>query len=177
MADEEGVPSGRCHNDLGAGDAFVIDPAPVTGLGATCREILDTVPSWFGIPEANDAYVAFVDIHDTWIAYSTQREPVGLISGQRHFPETAEIEVMAVRPEWHRRGVGRALVDVFEAHHRSRGTRLIEVKTLGPSRADEGYGATRAFYTGVGFIPVEELWIWGPDNPALILCKPVSPPS
>jgi len=48
------------------------------------------------------------------------------------------------------------------------------VKTLGPSHADEGYRATRAFYTGVGFIPVEELWIWGPDNPALFLCKPIT---
>ncbi len=38
-------------------------------------------------------------------------------------------------------------------------------------------GATRAFYIGIGFIPVEELWIWGPDNSALILCKPITPPS
>ena len=30
---------------------FVIDPVPSTGLGTTCREILDTVPAWFGIPE------------------------------------------------------------------------------------------------------------------------------
>lgn len=47
------------------------------------------------------------------------------------------------------------------------------MKTLGPSHADDGYRATRAFCTGVGFIPVAELWIWGPDNPALILCKPI----
>ena len=164
-------------DDLGFGGtgAFVIDPAPLTGLGATCREILDTVPTWFAIPSANDTYVAFVETHDTWIAYSNQREPIGLISGQQHFAETAEIEVMAVRPEWHRRGVGRALVDVFETHHRGRGTRMLEVKTLGPSHEDVGYAATRAFYTGIGFVPVEELWIWGPENPALILCKPIAP--
>ena len=164
-------------SEFGEVDGFVIDPVPSTGLGATCREILDTVPAWFGIPEANDAYVAFVDTHDTWVASSPQHEPIGLISGQSHFPETAEIEVMAVRPEWHRRGVGRALVEVFEAHHRRRGTRLVEVKTLGPSHADEGYGSTRAFNTGIGFIPVEELWIWGPDNPAPIFCKLITPPS
>ena len=155
--------------------AFVIDPSPALGLGATCREILDTVPSWFGIPESNDEYVAFVDIHDTWVAYSEQRVPVGLISGRRHFPETAEIEVIAVRPEWHRSGVGRALIDVFEAHHRATGARMLEVKTLGPSHDDEGYASTRAFYTSIGFIPIEEMWIWGPDNPALILCKPIAP--
>ena len=154
------------------GAPFFVDPARVTSRGAACRAILDTVPSWFGIPDANDAYVEFVDIHDTWFAYSAKREPIGFISGQLHFPETAEIEIMAIRPEWHRRGVGRALVDAFEAHHRRTGIRLLEVKTLGPSHADESYRATRAFYTGIGFIPVEELWIWGPDNPALILCKP-----
>lgn len=159
----------------GATDMFSVDPAPCTGLGALCREILDTVPSWFGMPEANDAYVDFVDTHDTWIARSASGEPIGLISGQLHFPETAEIEIMAVRPEWHRRGVGRALVDVFETHHRHLGTRMLEVKTLGPSDPDEGYRATREFYTGIGFIPVEELWIWGPDNPALVLCKPINP--
>jgi hypothetical protein len=40
--------------ELGGTGAFVIDPAPLKGLGATCREILDTVPTGFGIPEAND---------------------------------------------------------------------------------------------------------------------------
>lgn len=107
----------------GCGAPFFVDLASVTGRGAVCRETLDTVPSWFGLPEANDTYVAFVDTHDTWIAYSANREPIGFISGQLHFPETAEIEIMAMRPEWHRRGVGRALVDAFEAHHRRMGIR------------------------------------------------------
>jgi GNAT superfamily N-acetyltransferase len=152
---------------------FVIDPVPRLGLGDLCRALLDTVPDWFGIPEANDSYVAFADTHETWTAAAADGTVVGLISGQTHFADTAEIEVIAVRPEWHRGGVGRALVEVFERHHRDRGVRLLEVKTLGPSHDDAGYVRTRAFYTGIGFIPVEELWIWGPDNPALILCKPL----
>ena len=155
--------------------AFYVDRAPAAGAGAMCRAILDTIPSWFGIPEANDAYVEFVDTHDTWIARSEEPEPIGLISGPLHFPETAEIAIMSVRRAWHRRGVGRALVHAFEAHHRRLGTRLVEVKTLGPSHPDEGYRATREFYISLGFIPVEELWIWGPENPALILCKPITP--
>lgn len=77
------------------------------------------MPAWFGIPEANDAYIAFAAAHDTWIAYATEGTPVGFISGRMHFAETAEIEVMAVRPEWHRQGLGRALVDVFEAYHKT----------------------------------------------------------
>ncbi len=170
MADGEVDPARH-----GAPRGFSVDRANPLEAGTTCRAILGTLPSWFGIPEANDAYVKFVDSHDTWIATSETQEPIGLISGRLHFPETAEIEIMAVRPEWHRRGVGRALVDAFEAHSRRLGVRLVEVKTLGPSHPDEGYRATREFYTGIGFIPVEEIWIWGPDNPSLILCRPINP--
>jgi GNAT superfamily N-acetyltransferase len=154
---------------------FVIDPTPVTGHGSTCRDILHTVPTWFGIPEANEAYAAFADTHHTWVAYSDQGEPIGIVSGQQHFRESAEIEVLAVRAEWHRRGVGRALVDVFETYQREKGACMLEVKTLGPSHGDPGYALTRSFYTSIGFVPIEELWIWGPDNPALIMCKPIVP--
>jgi GNAT superfamily N-acetyltransferase len=152
-----------------------ISAAPQLGLGDVCREILASVPEWFGIPEANETYIAFAHAHPTWIASAADGTAVGLISGYSHFPETAEIEVLAVRPEWHRHGVGRALVAAFEEHHRRDGTVMLEVKTLGPSHDDVGYRGTRAFYTGIGFIPIEELWIWGPDNPALVLCKPIRP--
>ena len=100
------------------------------------------MPAWFGIPEANDAYIAFAAAHDTWIAYATEGTPVGFISGRMHFDETAEIGVMAVRPEWHRQGLRRALANVFEAYHRSYGTRMLEVKTLGPSRDNAHYTQT-----------------------------------
>ena len=79
-----------------------------------------------------------------------------------------------MRPEWHRAGVGSALVDAFEAFHRADGVRMIEVETLGPSHPDEGYARTRAFYLGVGFVPIEELDIWAPENPALLMVKPVA---
>ena len=154
---------------------LVIDPVPRRGLGAIARAVLDTLPDWFGIPEANDTYVAFVDAHDTWTATTADGTVVGLISGRRHFPETAEIELLAVVPASHRGGVGRALLDAFEAFHRAGGVRMIEVKTLGPSNPDEGYAKTRAFYLGVGFLPIEELDIWAPENPALLMVKPVGP--
>ena len=157
-----------------ASDPFVVDPAPRRDLGPVARAPLDTLPDWFGIPAANDAYVAFVDGHDSWTATAPDGAVVGLVSGRRHFPETAEIELLAVRPEWHRAGVGRALVDAFEAFHRAEGVRMIEVKTLGPSNPDEGYARTRAFYLGVGFVPIEELDIWAPENPALLMVKPVA---
>jgi hypothetical protein len=51
---------------------------------------------------------------------------------------------------------------------------LLAVKTLS-DRVDPGpeYAATRAFYLARGFIPVQELDIWGPDNAAQLLVKPI----
>jgi len=44
---------------------------------------------------------------------------------------------------------------------------------VGPSREDEGYARTRAFYEAVGFVPMNELqridWI----GPTLILVRPL----
>jgi coenzyme F420-0:L-glutamate ligase/coenzyme F420-1:gamma-L-glutamate ligase len=50
------------------------------------------------------------------------------------------------------------------------------VKTLGPSRPDPGYDATRTFYEAVGFVALEELHgLWDEGNPTLILVKDVRP--
>ena len=53
------------------------------------------------------------------------------------------------------------------------GVRVLQVKTLGPSRPDAGYSKTLSFYVAMGYIPLEELQgIW-PENPCLILVKPL----
>src|SRR5437764_8485039 len=83
---------------------------------------------------------------------------------------------MGVRREQHRRGLGRSLVVAAEAWCRDRGIRYLHVKTLGPSRPDPGYDATRAFYEAVGFVALEELHgLWDEENPTLILVKDVGP--
>jgi GNAT superfamily N-acetyltransferase len=135
--------------------------------------LLAALPDHFGIPEANAAYAAFAETHETWVAIAPDDSIVGLLSGRRHFPECAEIEIMAVHPDWHRHGIGRRLVDAFEAHHAAAGVRLIEVKTLGASHPDVHYARTRDFYLGIGFLRVEESDLWGPENPALIMVRPV----
>jgi hypothetical protein len=50
----------------------------------------------------------------------------------------------------------------------------LTVKTLS-DREDPGpeYAQTRAFYLAVGFVPVAELDIWGPENPCQLLARPV----
>jgi hypothetical protein len=52
------------------------------------------------------------------------------------------------------------------------GVEYLQVKTLGPSRSDENYDKTRAFYLAMGFTPLEEIpQIWDENNPCLILIK------
>ena len=90
----------------------------------------------------------------------TQRRCVLLL--RRHFPEAAEIHLMAVHPSLHRRGIGRLLLRAVEADLRSAGVRWLQVKTLGPSKPSDAYAGTRAFYQAYGFAPLEEiprLWV------------------
>ncbi len=79
---------------------------------------------------------------------------------------------MGVRRECHRAGVDQRLMQAAEAWLRQQGAKYPQVKTLGPSRADENYARTRAFYQAVGFKPLEELkQIWDAQNPCLIMIK------
>jgi GNAT superfamily N-acetyltransferase len=84
-------------------------------------------------------------------------QPVGVLLAARHFPESAEIHLMAVDPTVHRRGIGRVLVEALEADLIADGVELLQVKTQGPSRPDASYDQTRQFYTRMGFRPLEEI--------------------
>jgi len=142
------------------------------GRGALCRRILDALPAWFGIPEAVDDYVRGVETLPTY-AVEVAGARVGLVALREHLAASAEIYVMGVLPAHHRRGLGRLLIGAALDHARRRGLRLLTVKTLGPSRPNDEYARTRAFYAAAGFVPVEELPLWGPTNPCLIMARPV----
>ncbi|NLG21346.1 MAG: GNAT family N-acetyltransferase [Actinomycetales bacterium] len=136
------------------------------------RRILAGLPSWFGIPAANEHYVTAAGEKDSYLA-RVGGATVGVALVDRHFPETAEIHLIAVAPEHHGSGVGSALVDALESDARADGARLLEVKTVGPSHDDEGYAATRAFYLARGFLPLEEFQRLDWDGPTVIMVKPL----
>jgi hypothetical protein len=47
------------------------------------------------------------------------------------------------------------------------GVEFLQVKTLAPSKPDDGYDKTRAFYLAYGFRPLEEFRdLWDAENPA-----------
>lgn len=146
----------------------------------TVDRLLRLLPDWFGIPASNAAYVAAARELPTYVARPAddgaaeglRTGPVGVLLARRHFPQAAEIHLLAVDPGWHRQGAGRALVAALEADLVADGCELLQVKTLGPSKPHAGYARTRQFYASLGFRPLEELLeVWGPENPCLILVK------
>jgi len=136
------------------------------------ESVLRDLPDWFGIDDSTRQYIEDAATLPTFAV-----EPdLGFLCLEQHTPAAAEVSVMGVRRANHRQGIGRALVGAAEAWCRGRGIDYLHVKTLGPSRPDPGYGATREFYEAVGFVPLEELHgLWSEDNPTLILVKDVRP--
>ena len=133
--------------------------------------MLAALPGWFGIEEAVERYVREVAELPT---FAVERD--GFLTLKQHTATAAEIYVMGVRPQSHRRGIGTALLEAAEAFLRRLEVEYLQVKTLGPSHPSEHYAATRGFYTARGFQPLEELTaIWGEANPCLVMVKHLGP--
>jgi GNAT superfamily N-acetyltransferase len=155
------------------GDGVQLRDQP-SGAGSVCRTILGTLPTWFGIPESVEDYVAVADRSPTVIA-SIDGDDVGFVTLIHHSPYAAEVYVMAIVPDHHRRGIGRTMLKHVEDTLGRDGVEFLQVKTLSAKHPDEGYQQTRAFYLAYGFRPLEEFpHLWGPANPALQLVKAVA---
>jgi ribosomal protein S18 acetylase RimI-like enzyme len=136
------------------------------------KAVLRELPEWFGIEQSVLDYVEAARTLPTTAAVHGD-EVLGVCLVQRHTPVAAEIELLAVRRAWHRRGIGRRLVDAVETELATAGVELLQVKTRGPSAPSQEYERTRAFYAALGFLALEERTdIWGAENPCLIMVKP-----
>jgi GNAT superfamily N-acetyltransferase len=149
---------------------FQID-GPLFRQAEACTPILHALPDWFGIESTLLQYAGEIDALPTFLARSSG-QVLGFLSLKQHFPVSAEVYVMGVRPEAHSQGIGRALIMAAETYLKVQGVEYLQVKTLGPSNPDPGYAGTRRFYQAMGFHPLEELsQIWDAANPCLILVK------
>ena len=136
-----------------------------------CERILKALPEWFGIPASNDEYIRNLPRLTSFVA-RLGGVVVGFVALEQHFPESTEIDVLAVHPDHHRRGIGRQLLLHSEQWLRSRGVEVFHVKTLGPSDPHPPYARTRAFYRALGFRSLfETTAFFGPENPSLIMAK------
>jgi GNAT superfamily N-acetyltransferase len=143
--------------------------------GEACAEILRLLPTWFGIPESNADYVRSADALPGVLAL-VDDEIVGITTVKHHSAYAAEVYLMAVKPAFHRHGIGCRMLRRVEERLAAHGVEFLQVKTLSASRPDEGYAKTRAFWLASGFRPLEEFpTLWDPQNPALQLIKTVPP--
>ena len=144
---------------------------PSLGKGKTCETVIRSLPDWFEIEEAIQNYAVEINSLPTFLAIEDDRT-LGFVTIKRHNPYAAEVYVMGVLPDFHRKGIGRALMEQTEAYAKGTGVEYLQVKTLGLSNPDENYAKTRAFYMAMGFCPIEEFTqIWNDQNPCLILVK------
>jgi ribosomal protein S18 acetylase RimI-like enzyme len=153
----------------------VLHPVPVLDeRGAICREVLESLPEWFGIPASIESYASVADELPMLACFEPAGEVVGFVSVKTHTPVAAEMYVMGVKRSWHRRGIGRTLTEAVVQLAISQGVRFLTVKTLSPSNDDPNYARTRLFYEAVGFLPIEEFPnLWGPENPCIFMLRPL----
>lgn len=141
------------------------------GKGKICNDLLRSLPLWFGIEEAIQNYVQDVESMPMLAAFDGERA-IGFYSLNFHNEFTAEIHVMAVRPEFHRHGLGRELQAHAESFLKTKNFEFMSVKTIAPSTPNKEYALTRKFYEAMGFRPVEEFkTLWGEANPCLLMIK------
>jgi ribosomal protein S18 acetylase RimI-like enzyme len=144
----------------------------VDGRGAICREVIESLPEWFGIPDSNEAFVAAAEGQAMLACFERAGGVVGFVSLKTQTVAVMEVYVMGVKRAWHRRGIGRSLIEAAAQLAVCHGARFLTVKTLSASNPDANYAATRLFYEAVGFLPIEEFpTLWNANNPCLLMLR------
>jgi ribosomal protein S18 acetylase RimI-like enzyme len=149
--------------------------APVTIGAATAPDvdrILRALPEWFGIEAAVRDYVSDASARPI-VGALLNDQVIGVMVLHPSTAVSTELHLLAVDPGFHGRGAGSTLLREAEQRLRQSGTRLLHVKTLGPSDPSTHYARTRRFYERRGFLPLEERADIWPDNPCLFMVKPL----
>ncbi len=139
---------------------------------AACLSIAREMPQYF-----NERGIAMMaeDLkkHRLYVAVDLD-EVLGFLTILNKNEQVAEISWMAVKPEHQRQGIGTALIDHVVSELRSKGIKLLVVKTLSEDLDYPPYEITRRFYKKMGFINLETIDPypeWEPGNPCAIYVK------
>jgi XTP/dITP diphosphohydrolase len=142
-----------------------------------CESVLRVLPDWFGIETALMQFVQEAADLPMLVAVE-DGAATGFITLKQHSACAWEIHAIGVRPQRHRRGIGRRLLEEGERLLRDRAAEFLVVKTLSGSAGYEPYDRTRAFYAAMGFRPLLELpTLWSAEDPCLVMVKPLAAPS
>ena len=133
------------------------------------KKILERLPQWFGIPESTKEYIEESSSMPFWAVYDEDNY-IGFIAVKITSKYTAEIYVIGVELEYHRKGIGTALFKECYNWCKINGYEFLQVKTLDESNPDIYYKKTRKFYKSLGFRELECFpTLWDESNPCLIM--------
>ncbi len=131
------------------------------------REVLEALPEWFGIPETREEYIKKSAAQPFFAAFDGENA-VGFLCLDETGKDTAELYVMGVLKDHHRRGVGRRLFEAAKERARALGYSFLQVKTVQMGKYPE-YDATNRFYLALGFREFEVFpTLWDEWNPCQI---------
>lgn len=131
------------------------------------RLVLEALPDWFGIPEAREEYIEKSAAQPFFAAFDGE-SAVGFLCLAETGKDTAELYVMGVLKEYHRRGVGKALFVAAKRRAKELGYSFLQVKTVQMGKYPE-YDATNRFYLALGFCEFEVFpTLWDEWNPCQI---------
>lgn len=134
-------------------------------------KVMNSLPKWFSPPE-DIVKKSILHREMPFFAAFDESNVIGFIALKVHNEYTVEMYNLGVLEEYHRQGVGHAMLTAVESYCRERGYKFITVKTLDSSAEYEPYERTRAFYRKNGFYPLEVFPLfWNEENPCLFLAK------
>lgn len=134
------------------------------------RNVLEALHDWFEVDESREQYIA-ESADQIFLAAKQDERYVGFLCLKQTGDATVELAVMGVLKEYHRSGLGRALVQEAERIAKDAGFSFMQVKTVRMG-VYEDYDRTNLFYLSCGFRELEVIEaIWGAENPCQIYIK------
>jgi GNAT superfamily N-acetyltransferase len=120
-----------------------------------CTRLAAELPKWFGRPEANAMYSHKITAHECY-SVKSNGNLAGLIALDFRIAATCNVWWLAVSPQFHRQGVGRALIERALNEARGRRCSHMAVETVSSKAENLEYELTRRFYLALGFKPFVE---------------------
>ena len=131
------------------------------------RMILEALPDWFGVTESREEYIRDSAGLPFFAAFDGDA-PAGFVCLKQTGKDTAELAVMGVKRQYHRRGAGRALFFKARDAAAGMGYSFLQVKTV-KMGVYEDYDATNRFYLSLGFREFEVFpLLWDEHNPCQV---------
>jgi ribosomal-protein-alanine N-acetyltransferase len=120
----------------------IAEPADVLGIAEMSRDLIETGLGWSWTP----ARVAReVRDRDTVVLTARRRQQLGGFAIMNFGDELAHLSLLAVRREWQRQGVGRAMFEWMKASALTAGIATIRLELRAANRD------ARHFYRALGF--------------------------